>query len=151
MNKGISTDDLTIYNSLPSLCKYFPKTPGTKLCIPNERICTPYTVQEGDTCGALQQEFGIRYAQMTSWNPSLGPRCANLKRYVGLVICVSNPGGDWENPSPVPSTTTSTRSVLPGTCLWPFMLPANILQSSPLDAHISFHELIPQCYLPGLD
>jgi hypothetical protein len=111
MNEGISTDDLMVQNGLPSFCKYFAAQ-GTELCIPSYKICKPYTVKSSDTCGSLQREFGIQYAQMIAWNPTLGPKCANIDRHVGYVICVSNPGGDWTNPNPVPPTNSETRSAV---------------------------------------
>ncbi|KAI2463544.1 hypothetical protein F4781DRAFT_416270 [Annulohypoxylon bovei var. microspora] len=114
MSEGISTDDLTSYNLLSSMCNYFPTT-GATLCIPSYRKCKPYKVQTNDTCSSLQSQFSINYAQLTSWNPSLGPKCSNIASYVGYVICSSNPGGDWVNPSPTNATTTSRPSDPP---LW---------------------------------
>ncbi|KAL7811322.1 hypothetical protein V8C26DRAFT_221424 [Trichoderma gracile] len=107
MDKGISTDDLLSYNSLSSLCDYFPKA-GTSLCIPDTRVCKPYKVLKDDTCDSLQSQFKITYAQLIAWNPSLGPKCSNIQQYVGYVICASNPGRDYVNPSP--GTITSTTA-----------------------------------------
>ncbi len=107
MREGISTDDLLSYNSLSSFCHPFPKE-GESLCIPDSRKCEPYTVLETDTCKSLQKQFGISYSQLISWNPSLGPKCNNIASYVDYVICGSNPGGNWVNPNPPPSTTTTT-------------------------------------------
>lgn len=114
MSEGLSTDDLTFYNSLSSMCNYFPAA-GTTLCIPSYRKCRPYVVQTNDTCSSLQSELSISYAQLSSWNPSLGPRCSNIASYVGYVICSSNPGGDWVDPNPVNSTVTARPSDPP---LW---------------------------------
>lgn len=105
MNKGISTDDLLSYNLLPSLCNYFPKA-GTSLCIPDSQVCQPYTVQKDDTCSSLQSQFKISYAQLIAWNPSIGPKCSNIEQYIGYAICVSNPGGNYVNPSPTTITST---------------------------------------------
>lgn len=131
MAEGISTDDLTSYNSLSSLCNYFPKA-GTDLCIPSTRTCQPYTVQSSDTCSSLQSQFGISYAQLIAWNPSLGAKCKNIARYVGYVICASNPGGAWTNPSPT-STTTSSRSTDPP--LWSTTLLA--MESYPTATYVA--------------
>lgn len=111
MSEGISTDDLMVRNGLSAFCSHFPGA-GRDLCIPEEKVCKPYTVKESDTCGSLQREFSIRYAQLIAWNPTLGPKCAHLDRHVGYVICISNPGGDWVDTNPPPPITTETKSVL---------------------------------------
>ncbi|KAK8091449.1 hypothetical protein PG997_001810 [Apiospora hydei] len=101
--QGISTDDLASYNHIPSMCYRFPNA-GTSLCLPDARKCQPYKLTQNDTCTSLRKHFGITYAQLTSWNPSIGRKCNNLAAYVGYVLCVSNPGGDWVNPEPGQST-----------------------------------------------
>ncbi|KAL6697209.1 hypothetical protein J3F84DRAFT_368307 [Trichoderma pleuroticola] len=118
MNKGISTDDLLSYNYLSSLCKYFPKA-GTSLCIPDSHVCKPYMVLKADTCSSIQSQFKISYAQLIAWNPSLGGKCSNIQQYVGYAICVSNPGGNYVNPSPTTIIPSSTA-----TSLWTYSLPA---------------------------
>ncbi|KAK8084055.1 hypothetical protein PG996_002836 [Apiospora saccharicola] len=113
MAEGISTDDLARENQIPSFCYQFPKTGS--LCIPANRKCKPYTVKSTDTCASLQSAFGIKYAQLISWNPTLGPKCNNIASVVGYVICATTPGGAWVNPNPVPVPTTSWET---GTMLW---------------------------------
>ncbi|KAK8036494.1 hypothetical protein PG991_001631 [Apiospora marii] len=113
MAEGISTDDLARENQIPSFCYQFPKTGS--LCIPANRKCKPYTVKSTDTCASLQSAFGIKYAQLISWNPTLGPKCNNLASVVGYVICATTPGGAWVNPNPAPVPTTSWAT---GTMLW---------------------------------
>lgn len=109
MGEGISTEDLTGYNELPSYCNYFPNA-GTQLCIPDTRKCKPHKIGKNDTCTSLQSQLNIKYGQLVSWNPSIGTRCSNIKNLIGLIICASNPGGDWVNPSP--SITTSITSTV---------------------------------------
>ncbi|ETS76429.1 hypothetical protein PFICI_11816 [Pestalotiopsis fici W106-1] len=111
--EGISTDDLARSNTIPSFCYNFP-TSGD-LCIPSDRKCQPYLVKSTDTCYSLQKQFGIQYAQLISWNPTLGPKCNNIDSIVGYVICATTPGGGWVNPNPQPSMTTTWST---GTPLW---------------------------------
>ncbi len=107
--EGISTYDLLWSNNLTAWCEDFPKSGS--LCIPRSAICKPYTVKTEDTCGSIQQAFGISYAQIVAWNPPLGLGCQGLDKSVGYVICVSPPGGAWVDPRPT-TTTPKTRSAL---------------------------------------
>jgi len=108
MVKGISTYDLLKSNSLSAFCGSFP-TSGT-LCIPSLLVCNPYTVKTNDTCSSIQTQFNIIYSQITAWNPELGTSCTNIGKYVGYVICVSNPGGTWVNPSSVTTSSAPTTT-----------------------------------------
>lgn len=105
--EGISTTDLLVANNLQGYCYEFP-TSGS-LCIPSAKVCTPYTVKAGDTCGTIAGNLTAATSpiQIISWNPALGSSCSNLANLVGYVICVSNPGGTWVNPNPVTSSTTT--------------------------------------------
>lgn len=110
MAKGISSYDLLQSNSLQAFCREFP-TSGS-LCIPSLLICEPYLVKENDTCSAIQSQYSIIYSQILAWNPVLGTSCTNIGQYVGYVICVSNPGGTWVNPSPTTSSIVPTITTL---------------------------------------
>ncbi|XDG02515.1 hypothetical protein ABKA04_002130 [Annulohypoxylon sp. FPYF3050] len=57
-----------------------------------------YTVQSGDSCAAIEGMFAISFADLYSWNPSIGSNCENL--WLGYAYCVSAP----------PSSTTSGGS-----------------------------------------
>jgi LysM repeat protein len=48
-----------------------------------------YTVQSGDSCTAVESEFGVTFAQLYSWNPAIGSNCNYL--VVGDAICVLGP------------------------------------------------------------
>jgi LysM repeat protein len=37
-----------------------------------------YTVQSGDYCALIEQEYNITFAQLTTWNPALDSSCSNL-------------------------------------------------------------------------
>ncbi|KAH8682066.1 hypothetical protein BX600DRAFT_544497 [Xylariales sp. PMI_506] len=110
MSQGISTIDLLTANDLQAYCANFP-TSGT-LCIPSSSVCTPYTVQAGDTCVSIAQSLAIltSFAQIVSWNPEVGGSCDNIVNMMESVICVSNPGGTWINPSSSSATTSSTST-----------------------------------------
>lgn len=107
---GISTLRLLLANNLGAYCRNFPAS-GT-LCIPDDQICTPYTIRKGDTCASIAKAQKKTYTQIVSWNPELGRGCKNIKRHTGFVICVSSPGGEWVTPRPSagPTTTSTTKT-----------------------------------------
>lgn len=95
-------------NGLQAYCANFP-TSGS-VCIPTSMHCTPYALQEGDTCDKIASRHGLTKPQLVSWNPEVGPLCGNIGKLVskGMTLCVSNPGGDWVDPSPTAHQPTST-------------------------------------------
>ncbi|KAK0710664.1 hypothetical protein B0H67DRAFT_493501 [Lasiosphaeris hirsuta] len=107
-SQQISTSNLLRVNSLQSFCADFP-TSGT-LCIPTALKCTPHTVLANQTCGSIAASLSISRTRFVSWNPDLGSDCQNIDDYVGYVICKSNPGGGWVDPTPEPTTTSATTS-----------------------------------------
>ncbi|KAI1120092.1 hypothetical protein F5Y10DRAFT_290339 [Nemania abortiva] len=128
-SQGISTYDLIWNNNLTSACDNFP-TSGT-LCIPSSASCETYTVLATDTCYSIQSKFSLLYSQIISWNPSLGVSCEGLDATVGLVICVSTPGGAWINPNTSDVSTVApppislpTPTLLTGSLTAMTMLPA---------------------------
>ena len=104
----MSTPNLARTNDLSAFCFDFP-TSGT-LCFPEARQCTPYVVQETDTCVSIADSIGVGWNRLASWNPELGISCDNIEEHVGYVICTSNPGGPWIDPSPAPPETTADAS-----------------------------------------
>ncbi|KAK5011401.1 hypothetical protein LTR28_003417 [Elasticomyces elasticus] len=61
-----------------------------------------YTVKSGDSCSAIDSQFGITFQQLYSWNPSVGANCQYLG--IGNSYCVKGPA------STASSTATSTAS-----------------------------------------
>jgi LysM repeat protein len=45
-----------------------------------------YTVQSGDSCSAIETQFGITFQQLYQWNPAIGSNCESL--WVGYAVCV---------------------------------------------------------------
>ncbi|RYN19897.1 hypothetical protein AA0119_g7532 [Alternaria tenuissima] len=123
--RGISVAGLLTANGLQGFCANFP-TSGA-LCIPTSGRCKTYTVKTGDTCAKIADANKKAWVQIVSWNPVLGKDCGNLGSYIGYPICVSTPGGDWVNPSPVPSTSEATTplSSMPGTAVSLLPRPTN--------------------------
>lgn len=49
--------------------------------------CNEYhTVVSGDSCAAVESEYGVTFAQLYEWNPAIGSDCEYLN--VGYAICV---------------------------------------------------------------
>ncbi|KAJ3559301.1 hypothetical protein NM688_g426 [Phlebia brevispora] len=68
-----------------------------------------YTVQAGDSCGAIESNFSITLAQFTTWNPEVNNQCTNID--VGLAYCVSGP----TSTSTPPTTSPTGAPLAPGT------------------------------------
>ncbi|PNP56833.1 hypothetical protein THARTR1_03131 [Trichoderma harzianum] len=49
-----------------------------------------YLVQPGDSCPAIESEFGISMSQFIAWNPSVNTGCTNI--IAGYYYCVGVPG-----------------------------------------------------------
>ncbi|KAK4206592.1 hypothetical protein QBC37DRAFT_121183 [Rhypophila decipiens] len=109
-SQEISTSNLLRANNLQSFCSNFP-TSGS-LCIPTAMKCTPHTVLANQTCGSIAASINVSWTRFISWNPDLGADCQNIADYVGYVICKSNPGGGWVDPTPFPTTTVETTSTV---------------------------------------
>lgn len=109
---GVSTSWLLARNSIS--CSDFP-TSG-KLCIPDNIKCETYKVAETDTCNSIAKEYEATWTKLVSWNPDVGKYCDKLPQLasMGYSICVSTPGGTWENPfpddePPIPTSTSTTE------------------------------------------
>lgn len=105
-SQGISTHGLLASNNLGPLCANFPKSGS--LCITTLEKCSVYTVQKGDTCSSIATMAKLTWTQVVSFNSVINAGCTNLAQYVGQEICISNPRGTWVNPSPQPTTTSTT-------------------------------------------
>lgn len=105
--QGDSCDSVALANSVSSASLYYinPNLPecnsiaaGTELCLP--QTCTVYTVKEGETCVEIGVNEGTSWMSLIDWNLMLDARCSNLwssKPFWGHVICVSPPGGGFED------------------------------------------------------
>ena len=45
-----------------------------------------YNVIAGDSCAAIEEAYGITFAQLYEWNPAIGSNCETLD--VGYAVCV---------------------------------------------------------------
>ncbi|KAH6608261.1 LysM domain-containing protein [Trichoderma cornu-damae] len=105
--QGDSCDSIALANSVSGASLYYinPNLPdcksieaGVELCLP--QTCATHTVQEGETCVEVGVGAGISWMNLVDWNPMLDARCSNLwngEPFWGHVICVSPPGGDFED------------------------------------------------------
>ncbi|RYP41942.1 hypothetical protein DL768_010417 [Monosporascus sp. mg162] len=77
----------------------------------------------------VAKSAGVQQVQLISWNLELGMDCSKMSSQVGYVICVSNPGGDWVNPSPMPPVTSTSFESIPAVPMTPVAnmpVPTNI-------------------------
>ncbi|RYP35707.1 hypothetical protein DL766_002360 [Monosporascus sp. MC13-8B] len=105
--EGDSCDSVAIANSVSAASLYYINAnlpdcksieAGLELCLPEP--CTTHTVKEGETCVALGVESGTSWMNLIDWNHMLDSRCSNLwnsEPFWGHVICVSPPGGEFED------------------------------------------------------
>jgi LysM repeat protein len=68
-----------------------------------------YVVQPNDTCSIIEASFGITFAQIVQWNPSIDSNCYNLM--LNESYCVSGPS----NTTSVTATTTLAGSTVAST------------------------------------
>lgn len=73
---------------------------------PTSSCTKTYTVVSGDSCAAIQSTYGITFAQLYAWNPSIGSNCEYLA--IGNTYCVAKPAGM--------TTTTSRQASQTPTC-----------------------------------
>ncbi|KAL7794273.1 LysM domain protein [Trichoderma ceciliae] len=105
--QGDSCDSVALANSVSSASLYYINpnltnctsiAAGVELCLP--QTCTTHTVQEGETCVDVGVNAGTSWMSLIDWNLMLDSRCSNLwstDPFWGHVICVSAPGGGFED------------------------------------------------------
>ncbi|EDU47587.1 predicted protein [Pyrenophora tritici-repentis Pt-1C-BFP] len=92
-------------------CVKFPKS-GT-LCISTNAKCKTRLVQQGDTCAKVADANKSTWTQVATWNRDFGSDCKRIGEFVGGLVCISTPGGDWKNPSPSAATPTPSVTLPP--------------------------------------
>ncbi|KAI0400686.1 hypothetical protein F4802DRAFT_619562 [Xylaria palmicola] len=123
--QGINTFELLTANKLLGYCRNFPSA-GASLCIPSSKLCKPYSLKTGDTCRSIASANDITWTQLVAWNADIGDYCDGIDKMIGehLTVCVSNPGGEWVNPSPGngpnPTETASTTDTIFTTPMTPY-------------------------------
>ena len=70
----------------PSTTTAYATAPTTTPSGTTAKCYKYYTVVSGDTCSGIDQKFGITFAQLQGWNPSLKSDCSNL--LLGDAYCV---------------------------------------------------------------
>ncbi|TVY43656.1 LysM domain-containing protein [Lachnellula subtilissima] len=74
--------------------------------------CTAYHyVVSGDTCSAIEQEYGITAAEFNAWNPAVGNTCEYLD--LDEYICIAAPFTSTSSQIFTSTTSTMTSSNLP--------------------------------------
>ncbi|KAH6710632.1 hypothetical protein DL95DRAFT_351095 [Leptodontidium sp. 2 PMI_412] len=105
--EGDSCDSIAIANSVSGASLYYLNanlpdcksiSAGRELCLPE--TCATYSVKAGDTCVEVGVNAGTSWMNLIDWNLMLDARCSNLlgsTPFWGHVICVSAPGGEFED------------------------------------------------------
>lgn len=99
--QGISTTALLKTNGLVAYCRNFPPA-GATLCIPDAAKCAAYQLTPGEQCRDVASGNGVTWTQVVTWNLDVGRYCDGIDAISALdfVVCVSNPGGTWVDPTP---------------------------------------------------
>ncbi|RYP29460.1 hypothetical protein DL767_006729 [Monosporascus sp. MG133] len=66
-------------------------------------------IAAGENCQVIAQRYGISFAQMLAWNPSVGASCEGL--WADVYVCVSVIGHEPQPPTTTMTTTTSTSTL----------------------------------------
>ncbi|KFY43830.1 hypothetical protein V494_01794 [Pseudogymnoascus sp. VKM F-4513 (FW-928)] len=105
--EGDSCDRIAVANSISGATLYYINknlpnctaiTAGLELCLPQP--CTTHTITADETCADLVVDVGTSVKSLVDWNLMLDSRCTNLwaaDPFWGRVICISPPGGDFED------------------------------------------------------
>lgn len=73
---------------------------GSSLCLPGS--CTLYQVAFDETCDTiLAQHPGLDWISLRLWNPNINPLCNNIGRFAQSYICVSPPGAEPGQGTPI--------------------------------------------------
>lgn len=94
-----SVSAATLYYNNPDLRNCSKIEAGVELCLP-QSCRTLYTAKENDDCVKVAVDAGTSWMSLVDWNLSLDSRCTNLwgdSPSWGTVICVSPPGGQFED------------------------------------------------------
>lgn len=94
-----SVSAATLYYNNPDLRNCSSIEAGVKLCLP-QSCSTVYTVKENDDCVVVAVHAGTSWMSLVDWNLSLDSRCTNFwgdSPSWGTVICVTPPGGEFED------------------------------------------------------
>ncbi|KAL6230178.1 hypothetical protein BDW75DRAFT_248902 [Aspergillus navahoensis] len=70
-----------------------------------------YTVASGNDCSTIKSIFGISFAQLYNWNPSIGETCTNLRH--GYAYCVQGPSTTTTTATATTTTTKTTPNAAP--------------------------------------
>ena len=92
---------VNITTTVSSTTKSTTSTP-----VPVPSCSKTYTVVAGDSCAAIQATYGITFAQLYAWNPSIGSDCQYLA--IGNTYCVSRSTATTTTTSRPPSATTTS-------------------------------------------
>ncbi|KAF7551417.1 hypothetical protein G7Z17_g5036 [Cylindrodendrum hubeiense] len=94
-----SVSAATLYYINPDLRDCSSIEAGVKLCLP--KPCkTLYTAKENDDCVIVAINAGTSHMSLVDWNLSLDSQCTNIwgdSPSWGTVICVTPPGGEFED------------------------------------------------------
>ncbi|KFY18020.1 hypothetical protein V492_00207 [Pseudogymnoascus sp. VKM F-4246] len=105
--EGDSCDSVAIANSISGATLYYINenlpnctyiNAGLELCLP--LTCTTHIVTANEDCVELAVDSGTSWMSLIDWNLMLDSRCSNLWEggpFWGHVICISPPGGDFED------------------------------------------------------
>ncbi|KFY70725.1 hypothetical protein V498_10250, partial [Pseudogymnoascus sp. VKM F-4517 (FW-2822)] len=105
--EGDSCDSVAIANSISGATLYYINEnlhnctsikAGLQLCLPDP--CTTHMVTANETCVELGVDSGTSWMNLIDWNLMLDSRCSNIwatEPFWGHVICVSAPGGEFED------------------------------------------------------
>ncbi|OIW30767.1 putative LysM domain protein [Coniochaeta ligniaria NRRL 30616] len=65
-----------------------------------------HLVASGDSCAAIETQYGISAADFSTWNPSIDSTCDNL--WLGYYVCVGVPGAKTTTKATTTAAPTST-------------------------------------------
>ncbi|KAI0714387.1 hypothetical protein C8T65DRAFT_644159 [Cerioporus squamosus] len=85
---------------------------GTGTITPSQGCTAYYTVMSGDSCPAIEAQFGITFAQIQTWNPEINNDCSNI--IAGVQYCVAGPSSGTTTSTTATAAPTGPGTITPG-------------------------------------
>ncbi|KEY65065.1 hypothetical protein S7711_09858 [Stachybotrys chartarum IBT 7711] len=108
--EGDTCDSIAIANSASSATLFYLNAhlpnctairSGLELCLPDQ--CATTVVRDGDSCVSIAVAAGVLWNKLVDWNAMIDWGCTNIHStapFWGRVLCVSEPGGEFEDEGP---------------------------------------------------
>lgn len=119
---SVATDRLLMWNANIPASANDTLVGGEIICLDNVPKCLIRQIVQGDSCGSLVTASGkgVDTVMFSSWNPTVGYKCGNLRSMIGKYVCIGPPGqtGPFTPIEGTPKPTITTTPTPEATYSW---------------------------------